>query len=247
MLKRVKNIFLCLFSIIVLLEFIVIPSSAASGKVYIFTFSTNDINTRAAGNNTVLNHLWNMGYNAGEYLNNSAADAYNILTDSGITVIVSHAQPGAIRLGMPGNYSMLRGDNQDKDVSLTKDRFIYNLSRKSLENSKIIIYVGCNTGITPDPVADSSQITGYRYPANLVAQTHIKGSKCTVGWNKNIYSDSACDWVRLFFEKCDQAHEEIWECFNHADYWVKDIYGNDDWQRLNDRYEKGDIHQRLYQ
>ena len=73
---RLKKIAVLCLVIIVLVQVMIFSASAASGKGYIFTFTWEDLNIRGAGSTTVLRHLWNMGYDAGEYLNNGAATAY---------------------------------------------------------------------------------------------------------------------------------------------------------------------------
>lgn len=81
---------------------------------------------------------------------------------------------------------------------------------------------------------------------NLVTGTYGKGAQCVVGWNCTIYSGPTVDWIRLRFEKASNEHEVLWECFNHADYWVEDIWGSTYSDMLNNRKEAGNIAQYLY-
>ena len=100
--------------IVFLFSLVSVSSLAASGKAYIFTINwtgTGAIDTTAAGSEEVLRHLWNMGYDAGEYLNNSAADAYSVMANAKILVISSHGNPGKIRMGTYENRSFLCGDS----------------------------------------------------------------------------------------------------------------------------------------
>ena len=80
--KKIFKMLSFLISFVVLLECGSTASFAASGKAYIFTFDTYDLNSREAGGQESLGYLWNMGYDAGEYLNNSAADAYSVMANA---------------------------------------------------------------------------------------------------------------------------------------------------------------------
>ena len=66
--KKIFKMLSFLISFVVLLECGSTASFAASGKAYIFTFDTYDLNSREAGGQESLGYLWNMGYDAGEYL-----------------------------------------------------------------------------------------------------------------------------------------------------------------------------------
>lgn len=216
--------------IIVLVQAMIFSASAASGKGYIFTFTWEDLNIRGAGSTTVLRHLWNMGYDAGEYLNNGAATAYSVLPNSAICVIDSHGGAGYICLGTDENPSVI-GANI---VSNGNNRSISALSANALSHTRLVLYAGCGTGLTSSSYG------------NLVTATYGKGAQCVVGWNCAIYSGPTVDWIRLLFEKASNEHEVLWECFNHADYWVEDIWGSTYSDMLNNRKEAGNIAQYLY-
>lgn len=229
--KAKKIITLCL-SVVMLLQVMVFSVFAVdNGTAYIFTFTWSDANTRPAGSTTVLRHLWNMGYDAGEYLNNGAPSAYSALPNSQIFVISSHGNAGRVKLGTDGNVSRIFGNCSVSG----SNRSLSNLSSNSLSNVRLVMYVSCYSGLT-------SSTEG-----NLVTMTRNKGAQCVVGWNDTLYTGSSSEWVRLFFEKADEEHDVIWECFNHADYWVRDMYGAIRADVLNDRNEKGNISQYLYQ
>ena len=98
--KKIFKMLSFLISFVVLLECGTTASFAASGKAYIFTFDTYDLNSREAGGQESLGYLWNMGYDAGEYLNNSAADAYPVMANAKILVISSHGDPNCLRREM---------------------------------------------------------------------------------------------------------------------------------------------------
>lgn len=172
-----------------------------------------------------------MGYDAGEYLNNDAAAAYSVMSASKIYIVASHGIPGRLKFGTNSNASYIYANS----TVTGNNRSISNLSSNALSNTRLIMYITCESGQTSSSYG------------NLVTSTHSKGAQCTVGWYGSMYNDSANDWIRLFFEKADEDHDVIWECFNHADYWVEDIYGSEDAEILINRHERGNINQYLYQ
>lgn len=229
--KARKIITLCL-SIIILLQVMVFSVLAVdNGTVYIFTYTWSDLNTRAAGSPTVLRHLWNMGYDAGEYLNNGAPAAYSVYPYSQIFVISSHGNAGRVKLGSENNVSRIFANCSVSG----NNRSLSNLGSNSLANLRLVMYSTCYSGKTSNT------------EGNLVTMTRSKGAQCVVGWNDTLFSGSSDEWIRLFFEKADEAHKPVWECFNHADYWIRDIYGSNHANLLVDRHEQGDIYQYLHQ
>ncbi len=227
---KVKKIAILSLSIVLLLQVMVFSVFAASGKAYIFTYTWSNLNTRPSGNTTVLRHLWNMGYDAGEYLNNGAADVYSVMSKAKILAIASHGNSGIVQLGTDSKTSLLYAN---KNVS-GSDRSISNLSSNSLSGERLVMFLTCYSGVTSSAYG------------NLVTTTKNKGAQCVVGWKDTLENDSANDWIRLFFEKADKEHDVVWECFNHADYWVRDIHGSTYANYLTNRCEQGDIYQYLY-
>lgn len=71
-----------------------------------------------------------------------------------------------------------------------------------------------------------------------------KGAKCVVGWKGELKEDQNVEWNRLFFEKIQ--NETIVEGFRHADYWLEINMGTDAKNRMQNRYERGNIYQTLY-
>lgn len=225
-----KKILTLLMAILILCHVSTISVLAASGKAYIFTYVWEDANTRNAGSTTVLSHLWDMGYDAGEYLNNGATPIYSVMPGSKITAIVTHAGPGFMQVGTDANTSYLYA----KATVSGNDRSISNLSASALSNTRLVLYVGCNSGNTASN------------GSNLVTATYGKGAQCVVGWKCTIGDAPASDWVRLLFEKANEDKEVLWECFNHADYWVGEIYGDYYENQMNSRKEAGNVSQYLY-
>lgn len=228
---KFKKIAILFLAVVIVLQISAFSVSAGyNGDAYIFTYTWNNLNTRPSGKTEVLRHLWNMGYNAGEYLNNGAPSVISTFPSARIIVIASHGESGKAQLGSENNISWLYGNANTSG----NDRSLSNLSTGSLSNMRIVLHMTCYSGKT-------SLSNG-----NLVVETRIKGAKCVVGWNDVLENDSANDWTRLFFEHANQSHEPIWKCFNHADYWVRDIFGDFGANLLKDRNEKGNINQYLY-
>ena len=217
---------------IFILQAVVFTVLADNDRIgYIFTYTWSDADTTASGSTTVLRHLWNMGYDAGTYLNNGAASVYSVLPIGQIVVITTHGGPGYVQLGTEANTSYLYAR-----TSVTgNNRSLSNLTAGSLSGTKLVMYVACKSGCTNGG------------GNNLVDMTYDKGARCSVGWTEEIRADIACEWVRLFFEKADQEEDVIWECFNHADYWTEYIYGDNVAYTLQCRLECGNISQYLYQ
>jgi len=245
--KKIFKMLSFLISFVVLLECGSTASFAASGKAYIFTFDTYDLNSREAGGQESLGYLWNMGYDAGEYLNNSAADAYSVMANAKILVISSHGNPGKIRMGTYENRSFLCGDSWGLYYG-GGDRQIYGLTRGALSRVRLVMYVACYTGTTPAPVADSSQATGYRYPANLCSATYGHGgAQCVIGWKGEIPSASCDQWVINLFKFSDANHYTLAKAIEYADFWYKFVYGTENYERMANRFLKGNTTQSLYQ
>lgn len=228
---RLKKILSILLAGIILLQVMMFTVMAENDRLgYIFTYTWSDADTTPAGSYNVLRHLWNMGYDAGAYLNNGAPSVYSSLPNVQIAVVVTHGLAGQIQLGTEANTSYLYAN---ASVS-GNNRSLSNLASNSLSDTKLVMYVACRSGNTNGG------------GKNLVETTYNKGARCTVGWTENIPVDVACEWVRLFFEKADQDQDVIWECFNHADYWTTYIFGDNDAYTLQCRRELGNISQRLY-
>ena len=204
--------------------------AGANGEAHIYVYHWSDVDTRDAARTATLQHLWNMGYNAGAYLNNGAPNMYNALSTFRINIIVSHAAPGVIRLGKEDDISWLYANSAVSG----KNRSISNLQANSLSDMRLFLYAGCETGLNASN------------GGNLVTMTRAKGAKCVVGWNCKILGSVVADWIYYLFEKADVEQDVLWECFNHGDYWVGDKWGAAQKSVMKNRHEAGNINQYLY-
>ena len=220
--------------IVFLFSLVSVSSLAASGKAYIFTINwtgTGAIDTTAAGSEEVLRHLWNMGYDAGMYLNNSASAGYSVMPNSKIWVISSHGDPGVLHMGGSFGASELYADSTAGGTN----RSLSNLATSSLSGVRLVMFSACYSGVTSGEYG------------NLVSMARNKGAQCVVGWNDALRNSTSNEWIRLFFEEANQAHEPIWECFNHADYWSSYFGPSYAVEDLKNRHEQGNIALYLYQ
>ena len=169
------------------------------------------------------------------------------MANAKILVISSHGNPGKIRMGTYENRSFLCGDSWGLYYG-GGDRQIYGLTRHALSGVRLVMYVACNTGTTPAPVADSTQATGYRYPANLCSATYGHGgAQCVIGWKGEIPSASCDQWVINVFKFSDANHYTLAKALEYADFWYKFVYGTENYDRMANRFLKGNTTQSLYQ
>lgn len=228
---KVKKIVSFCLTFVILLQMVMTSVFALdNGMACLYTFTWSDLSTRDTANATVLRHLTNMGYSPEEHLNYGAPAVYSAFPDPQILVIASHGNAGRVKLGTDNSVSRIFAN---RSVS-GDNRSLSNLGSSSLAGVRLVMFSTCYSGVT-------SSTEG-----NLVTMTRSKGAQCVVGWNDTLENDSSNEWVRLFFEKADQEHDVIWECFNHADYWTREIHGDYYADLLVDRHEQGNISQYLY-
>lgn len=172
-------------------------------------------------------HTWTeyystrMGYNYEGRLNTNRNGFLNDLRNSEIFVYHGHGIPGALNLDGTG------------DVS-TSD--ILNLSNNALGNVKLALIYACNGASLGND-------------GSIFNAINTMGAKCTVAWDAETYVNHVNYWNQLFFEKIytDSVEKEIYRGFQHADYWITDVYGSQAQQIMQyHRHEAGDITQVLY-
>lgn len=155
-----------------------------------FTFDYPGTNSRPAATGA-LPYLWEMGYDAGEYENNDAATIYNTLPKTDIFTIVNHAGPGVIQINPSAEYQDLYAKS-NADMA-ANDRALSNYANGALDDVKLIIFAGCETGVT-----DSSY-------GNLVDMAVDKGAFCCIGFKNKIPVGDTHEWVARFYEFCAQG------------------------------------------
>ena len=147
---------------------------------------------------------------------------------------------GAIDTTAAGSEEVLRHlwnmgyDAADSTAGGT-NRSLSNLATSSLSGVRLVMFSACYSGVTSGEYG------------NLVSMVRNKGAQCVVGWNDALRNSTSNEWIRLFFEEANQAHEPIWECFNHADYWSSYFGPSYAVEELKNRHEQGNIALYLYQ
>jgi len=167
-----------------------------NAKIFTFNYETynNEIgdyityDSRPGATNS-LPHLWNMNYDAGEYLNNSVTPAYSVFPNSSVFVVNGHGEPGKVLFTPPsGNITTLYAKNNSDMTSSDKAINAYNY--KALDNVDLAIYTGCECGIT-DPTY-----------GNVVSETIKQGVLVCISWKLPIYTDDGNTWLKYFFTNC---------------------------------------------
>lgn len=205
-----------------LLCLLVFPISASDyiGVAKIFTFNCVDLNTRAAASNS-LQHLWEMGYDAGEFLNNGASSGYSTFPSSNIFVVSNHGGAGRIRFDTSSTTLTRLYGNSFSSIASTS-RAISTYSSNELSSVLFAAFIGCKTGLTD------------RTYGNLVDAALDKGVDCAIGWNNETYPADTSKWIGLFFEECANSGS-ISDALEYADYWLQ-FESCIDYDSVCDRY-----------
>ena len=216
--KKIKGILLVL---VLCLTFCLYfeKSLAASGSIVVHYLDS----IRKPTYDYTKKHGQSMGYSVYGYNNSTNEDILNQLKSSSVIVMHLHGSPG---VQVMANYTYLSGTNGNggniKSVS--------SLSSGSLNQRKIAIYYGCETGVVSKTYGDICQ------------QTVNKGAQTAVAWEVSTIVGDVNEWNRLFFEKAKT--DNIVESFRHADYWLRYTISEDAATRMgsSNRNEKGNIY-----
>lgn len=192
--------------------------SAASGNIVVHYLDS----IRKPTYDYTTTHGQGMGYSVYGYNNSTNANILNQLDSSAIMVMHLHGSPGVQAMANSTYLSGTGGNGGNiKAVS--------SLLSGSLNQMKIAIYYGCETGIVSSTYGDISQ------------QTVNKGAQAAVAWKVSTIVPDVNEWNRLFFEKAKT--DNIVESFRHADYWLRYSKGDDAGDRMQiTRNEKGNIY-----
>lgn len=212
-----------------MLEISILSVFAASGNVYIFTYTWDGYNTRAAGNYDVFKHIWAMGYSGTEYLNNGASPAFSVLPKSSIWIGVSDGANGMIKMGSKNSVSYIYGGSYYSG----NDRAIGNLPANYLSNTKLVVYLSPYSAV-PSALGD------------LCKQTYQKGAKCVFGWKGKLQSDWSTLWVKEFFRTANEDKEDVFKCMFNGEREVLIQFGGTAYDYIQDTEVYGDIDQFLY-
>lgn len=130
-----------------------------------------------------------MGFSAQEYLNNDAASAYLTLPAKDVMIIANHGGPGRIRLDTSKNGLTRLFATSFTSIPSTS-RAISDYPSNGLSNTKLAIFLGCETGLTDDVFG------------NLVDKAIEKGAFCSMGWTEEIHTSEANPWIAQYIYQC---------------------------------------------
>lgn len=208
-----------------------LPTSAANlGYVFSFSHSNYDYLTHNVPER-ILPYFWSMGYNAGEYTNNSVASAYRVLPNSKAFVFIGDAAPGILAfMNSSGEYSFMYGTHPNLDPD---DRALSNLASNSLANVRCVILMATFTG------RDNSTY------GNLVDYMYSKGAKAVIGWDCSIDPrQGGADWLEAFFMYSDQGYSMNLAA-GYADSLMRDNLDSTQYDEVIDRYTRGALNMYL--
>ena len=134
------------------------------------------------------------GYFSWSYENNSASAAFSCLTDrDDVFVFIGHGSPG--RICFYDNNGLITGSIVARPLvsCVGEKKIIGNLDDNALANTRMVLYLGCQTG--------APHTSGY----NLVDVTFDKGAHFVLGVTEIIYNTHMSDWLQYFLEAIDEG------------------------------------------
>lgn len=203
------------------------------------TFTYDPIESRSTGtefggtrqiNTIVAPKLMTMGYTVYGNPNRMVDVAYEQFPSSSFFLIANHANPGYITLhNTSGHKSFLAGTQSSARTISPGDELtvlpgtvmkVSDYSSGALSQAKVVLYMGCYSGVTS------------QYYGNLVDITLQKGAAVCIGWNDLIGSIDLEAWTRKFMEYCadgeciSNAIDKTEYYIAHSEYYasVSDIY-----------------------
>lgn len=195
--KRWRSL-LCIVTAAVIVSVGSFSSSAAyTGKVYMFTYNAGQLpsyfydyhmSTRKDAEWS-LPWLWDMNYDAGEYLNNSVDAIYSAMPNASILTLSSHGDAGFVHCPDANSeyaprYTRLTGKYYGFCPEYSKA-----LERQAdLSRTKLMIFASCNSGLY-----DSNY-------GNLLDEAVNRGAGAALGWKNEIPMElMPSHWLEYFF------------------------------------------------
>ncbi|MBQ8893675.1 MAG: hypothetical protein IJ043_04625 [Clostridia bacterium] len=179
-----------------------ITTSQRQGKVFTQTsVQPNNLNTRYNAT-IILPELWEMGYDAGEYVDHYASSAYIQMPDCDLVVITSHGDEGRIYFY---DDSFMTGGTATYGIPYCA--CLPNYATGALTRVKLLLFSGCNTG-------DSSSIHG-----NLVDVALSKDVMCCIGWTESFWDADIYYWHTKFFEKLSEGLT-VGDAISETNAWI---------------------------
>lgn len=200
--KKIISLFL---ATVILLSAITVTCYATdSGRAYVFTYSSIDSDFPVGINSPILSNWWYLDYDAGEYIDNHAPTVYSVLQSSKISVIAATGAESAIAcFSDPNEVYLITAcrDNPWYSITEPNDRAVIDLPQISSKYNRLTVCLSPKSAVTPDPIPDSTQLTGYVYPSNLLNQLYFRSTKCAVGWTSgDLKYSSYKEWMETFTE-----------------------------------------------
>ena len=185
----------------------------------------------------IKNKMDGLGYRSMILDSPYAMQVFNEIYESNILCVINHGTDAGMSFVDDGQdtyyyYSRLYADT-GVPGSYTNgvDANIRSIYINELSSARLVMYIGCLTGVNYTP--SGSSIT-----YNLVDETYNKGAHCVIGVTDYVVLPNCNDWVNAFFSRaCDGWC--INDCINYA---------CDQNSELDNRlYILGDVKQRLDQ
>lgn len=147
--------------------------------------------------------LWDMGFDAAYYNNNTVGPAYSVLPNTTIFVTANKGYYGQLYFHN-SIVATSRTTLYAKPPSplLSTDRAISNLSSSALNNVALAIYINSNSGTTHSTYG------------NMVDETLKKGAFVCIGWNCYLYPEDQNFWLESFFTNCTQ-HKNVYDVIDY--------------------------------
>lgn len=184
------------------------------GEINMFSFNYSGYNSTTQ-NSFIQSNFASMNYQYwGSYVNTSRGYAYDKLKMSHIWIHNGHGEPGVMLFTTDGS-----------EVQYLSIPYINTLDANALSTERVIITTGCQSAKNID-----SSSTSYR-GNNLIEAMYDKGAHFSIGWQTNINTAQASQWVKLFFNSAsvgDTVRESMYNANNNtnlsAPYYAGDTF-----------------------
>lgn len=183
-----------------------------------FAFNCEDVDSVVIADKC-LPIMWQMGYDAGKYTNNSVAAAAPAFPSSKILVINNHGDNGYVRFSTPSGNTNLYAETNPLMGSNERALDTLNLS-----NVNLLVFASCNSGNTY-----------YGVYGNLVDTALEQGAAAAIGWKSLIGVYTTETWLECFFVRLSQG-DKIREAITEADERVRLNYSDEEYRKMKTWY-----------
>lgn len=147
--------------------------------------------------------LWNMNYDAGEYLNNSVDPLFSVMPQASILTVSSHGGPGFVVCPDPHSeyaprYTWLTGKKYAACSYYSRALE----EQSTLTKTKLMIFASCQSALSSNEYG------------SLLTEAVNRGADAALGWKveipANIESNNVTShWLQYFFEACYFLHSDV--------------------------------------